>query len=65
MRDLRRETLIDPYLSVASVAQALDVSVRTVYRLIASRRLQPDGFVNGRMRFRWSQVVRFVEGEAC
>jgi len=59
-REINRRSL-DPFLSAARVAELICISRRTVYRMIAEGRLQPDGYLNGRMRFKWSQVQRLLQ----
>lgn len=50
----------DVFMSASDTARVLGVSARRLYRLVEEKALTPDGYVDGEMRFRWSQIERYV-----
>jgi hypothetical protein len=49
------------FLGAAAAARVLGISVRRLYRMVADRRILPDGFVEGEMRFRNSHLEAFIQ----
>lgn len=49
------------FLGASAAARVLGISVRRLYRMVADRRILPDGFVEGEMRFRYSSLEGFIQ----
>lgn len=63
MKPVIAESLLqlpDFYLSPSMAARVIAVGARRFYRLVANGALTPDGFVDGEMRFLYSQLMEYV-----